>query len=146
MENVNMWLVVAAKYAGLNIDRKLRQYQLGASLYYFILKIYEHDGISQLELGNYIYLDQSGIARGIQQLVGLGYVNKVKNQQDKRTANLYLTVAGKEIYQKVKQEIDAQNELLLQNIPITERDQFSQNLKSVGETIFNEIQAGTDNP
>lgn len=141
-----MWLAVAAKYAGIGIDRKLKQYQLGASLYYFILKIYGHDGISQLELGNYIYLDQSGIARGIQQLVKLGYVDKIKNQKDKRTANLYLTAAGRDVYQQVKQVIDAQNELLLKNVAADERADFLRNLKAVGQTIFNDIQPDTDRP
>ncbi|WP_054725734.1 MarR family transcriptional regulator [Paucilactobacillus hokkaidonensis] len=113
MDNVNMWLAVAAKYAGISIDRKLKPEGLGASLYYFILKIHDHDGISQLELGEYIYLDQSGIARGIQQLVELGYVDKIRNQKDKRTSNLYLTQAGKDIYSQIYDKVNQQNELLI---------------------------------
>lgn len=141
-----MWLAVAAKYAGLNIDRKLQPYKLGASLYYFILKIHDHDGISQLELAEYIYLDQSGIARGIQQLVNLGYVDKVRNQKDKRTSNLYLTKTGKDVYQVVEDEINSQNKFLLRNVPAAERERFTNNLKTVGQTIYNEIQPNTDKP
>lgn len=116
LDNVNMWLAVAAKYAGISIDRKLKPEGLGASLYYFILKIHDHDGISQLELGEYIYLDQSGIARGIQQLVELGYVDKIRNQKDKRTSNLYLTQAGKDIYSQIYDKVNQQNELLIKKM------------------------------
>lgn len=146
LDNVNMWLAVAAKYAGISIDRKLKPEGLGASLYYFILKIHDHDGISQLELGEYIYLDQSGIARGIQQLVDLGYVDKIRNQKDKRTSNLYLTQAGKDIYSQVYDKVNQQNELLIKNVPIEQREQFEQNLQIVGQTIFNELQPGTEKP
>ncbi|BAP86267.1 transcriptional regulator [Paucilactobacillus hokkaidonensis JCM 18461] len=142
MDNVNMWLAVAAKYAGISIDRKLKPEGLGASLYYFILKIHDHDGISQLELGEYIYLDQSGIARGIQQLVELGYVDKIRNQKDKRTSNLYLTQAGKDIYSQIYDKVNQQNELLIKNVPVEQREQFEQNLQIVGQTIFNELQPG----
>jgi len=142
LDNVNMWLAVAAKYAGISIDRKLKPEGLGASLYYFILKIHDHDGISQLELGEYIYLDQSGIARGIQQLVELGYVDKIRNQKDKRTSNLYLTQAGKDIYSQIYDKVNQQNELLIKNVPVEQREQFEQNLQIVGQTIFNELQPG----
>lgn len=142
LDNVNMWLAVAAKYAGISIDRKLKPEGLGASLYYFILKIHDHDGISQLELGEYIYLDQSGIARGIQQLVELGYVDKIRNQKDKRTSNLYLTQAGKDIYSQIYDKVNQQNELLIKNVPVEQREQFEQNLLIVGQTIFNELQPG----
>lgn len=134
-----MWLAVAAKYAGINIDRQLKPERLGASLYYFILKIHDHDGISQLELGKYIYLDQSGIARGVQQLVEIGYINKVRNQHDKRTSNLYLTASGVKVYERVRSEIARQNELLVKNIAPEQRQQFTDNLKIVGQTIFDEI-------
>ncbi len=136
MEDVNMWLAVAAKYAAMQIDRKLQPYHLGASLYYFILKIHDHPGISQYELNDIIYIDQSGIARGIQQLVSLDYVNKVRNPDDKRTANLFLTDSGKRVYEMVAKEIDEQNAALIAQIPKGRQEQFGKDLKKVGEQIY----------
>ncbi|TDG72124.1 hypothetical protein C5L31_001598 [Secundilactobacillus malefermentans] len=136
MEDVNMWLAVAAKYAAVQIDRKLQPYHLGASLYYFILKIHDHPGISQYELNDIIYIDQSGIARGIQQLVHLNYIDKVRNPDDKRTANLFLTDSGKQVYKIVAKEIDEQNSALIAQIPEGRKAQFSKDLKKVGEQIY----------
>lgn len=60
------------------------------SMYY----IYEHPGVTQAELADLKHKDRNVIGRNIDKLEALGWVQRIRDTQDRRAFTLHLTESG----------------------------------------------------
>jgi len=95
------WLSIANRYTRIALDRCLQPYRLNASLYYYILRLYEQPRLTQDKLISMTYLNPSNVTRAVNQLVSLGYVRKRQSKADKRIYELSLTKKGERIYPEI---------------------------------------------
>nr|WP_281415070.1 MarR family transcriptional regulator [Fusibacter paucivorans] len=67
-----------------------------------IMKIlYEHEGINQEVLTELMKSDKIKISKRLDPLVQNGYIEKLKNTEDRRVRNLYVTAKGWEIKEAI---------------------------------------------
>lgn len=125
------WLGISSRLYNVKLDKELKKYDLNSSLYYYIIKIHAHPGITQEKLGNLIYLNPSNITRAINQLIKLGYIKKSENKADKRTSILYLTEKGKEIYPLILDIVTSVQKELLDVIEEEEQELFIEQIKKI---------------
>ena len=84
-------------------DRELSPYQIGCGQQFFLLRIYENQGISMLDLARMGQFDKGTVTRAVQRLEELRYIRSEPDERDKRIRRLYTTEAVEPIAQAVAQ-------------------------------------------
>lgn len=75
-------------------NNRLNSYGVGSGQYIFISAIYKNPGISQKDLTNLIKIDRATTAKALLKLEQNGYIDIIKDEDDKRYHKLYLTKKG----------------------------------------------------
>lgn len=90
-----------SRYANRNFDFCLQDLPIGSGQQFFLLRIYENEGISLYELGKLGYFDKGTVSRGVQKLEEAGYIRIEQDIQDRRWRHLYITEAAKPIIERL---------------------------------------------
>ncbi len=105
------------------ISPKAAEYGIGRGQWYFFNRLLlEHDGISQEQLSEELYVDKAHTARAIKKLEEDGFVRRMPDEEDGRKKNVYITeksVALKDDYQKIYKEL---NQVLIKGFTSEEAD------------------------
>lgn len=94
-------------------DRVLAPYQIGCGQQFFLLRIYENQGISMLDLARLGQFDKGTVTRAAQKLEEQGYVRSEPDEKDRRVRRLYTTDAVEPIAQAVYEARTRWNDILL---------------------------------
>lgn len=88
------------------IENRLKDhelYNLVPSYGNILTVLYDHDGKMTMKgIADLLGKEKSTITSLVNKLEGLGYVNKVKSQEDRRTTFVCLTKMGKDIEKNLK--------------------------------------------
>lgn len=88
-------------------DRVLSPYQIGCGQQFFLLRIYENQGISMYDLAKMGFFDKGTVTRATQKLEEEGYIRSEPDEHDKRVRRLYttekVTPIAAEVYEARKQ-------------------------------------------
>jgi DNA-binding MarR family transcriptional regulator len=103
IESLGYYISTISKYINLYINREAAALGINIHQMRIMKRLYEHEGIHQEELTDLMRSDKITISKLLDPLVQRGYIEKVKNAEDKRIRNLYITEAG----WAIKDEIDA---------------------------------------
>ena len=82
---------IAYRLSNRFYDRVLSPYQIGCGQQFFLLRIYENQGISMYDLARMGRFDKGTVTRAVQKLEEQGYVRCVPDERDKRVRRLYTT-------------------------------------------------------
>ena len=94
---------------------------------------HEPQGLTQSGLNRLIASDPNTIAALVERMEGLGWITRVRHDQDRRAKRLRLSAAGKAIYEQVRQvAVDLQKEIL-HGWTERKREDFLKNLADVAE-------------
>lgn len=93
-------------------DLMLEQDQIGSGQQFFLLRIFENDGISMQDLARLGSFDKGTVTRAVQKLVIEGYVRTEADPQDKRVRHIYLTERARPLIDHVYQIRDYWTEAL----------------------------------
>jgi len=91
--NLTINKVVRMAQAFINCRR--RPIGLSSGLFYFILELMEHDGLSMQELSRAVLVDNGYTTRAVKMLVDRGYVRKRIDSEDSRSYRIFLTAKGR---------------------------------------------------
>lgn len=80
---------------------EFKQYQLTKGQYLYVIRIVEHPGIIQEDLGKLILVDRSTVIRAVQKLVDQGLVVKRPDLTNRKIRRLYATPAAQHIYPRL---------------------------------------------
>lgn len=89
-----------------------------------LLEICKHPQISQEQLTKNMHIDKSNVARGLQSLESLGYINRVANPNDLRIFLCEPTPKGLEIYHEIVEVLKKQRKYLMQDFTEETETQF----------------------
>jgi DNA-binding MarR family transcriptional regulator len=84
------------------INCRLKPIGLSSGLFYFILELMEHDGLSMQELSRAVMVDNGYTTRAMKMLVDRGYVRKRINSDDSRSYRIFLTAKGRKTYSVIQ--------------------------------------------
>lgn len=93
-------------------DRALAPYQIGCGQQFFLLRTFENQGISMLDLARMGRFDKGTVTRAAQKLEEEGYVRSEPDERDKRVRRLYTTPAAEPIVQAVYEARKRWNSIL----------------------------------
>ena len=68
---------------------------LTLSEYILLIKLYEHEGVSQEEMAGILYIDKAVVTRSIKNLEAKGFIYREKDNLDRRMKRLYITTFGR---------------------------------------------------
>ena len=88
---------IAYRMANRYYDRVLAPWGIGCGQQFFLLRIYENQGISMYDLARMGLYDKGTVTRAVQKLEELGYVRSEADECDKRIRRLYATQAGEDV-------------------------------------------------
>ncbi|MFD1430134.1 MarR family winged helix-turn-helix transcriptional regulator [Lacticaseibacillus mingshuiensis] len=133
---ISKWLVIAGRQISQHLGQQLAELGISASQYIFLLKIHELPGITQKDLVAKEFLDPSNVTRAIKQLEAQGLVTRVPDPSDKRAFLLTLTAQGEALYPKIRALLDAEEQLLRdevgQAVPGFDAQRFLAALQIIG--------------
>lgn len=67
-ETLTKYINIINRYHQIIINHELKPYGLGSGQYFFLLNIYENQGISQKELSNLVKTDKATTAKALKRL------------------------------------------------------------------------------
>ena len=96
---------VAYRMANRFYDRALAPWGIGCGQQFFLLRVYEHQGISMYDLARMGLYDKGTVTRAVQKLEELGYVKRVPDDHDRRTVWIHLTDSGAALLHSTGEEM-----------------------------------------
>lgn len=126
-------------------DRELAPYCIGCRQQFFLLRIFEHQGINVLDLARLGQFDKGTATRAVQKLEEEGYIRSEPDPQDRRMRRLYTTPTAEPIVQKVFAARERWNGILTRGMCQEEIEQADKLLAHMAENALNYIrQEGLD--
>lgn len=113
------------------ITKRLSKYGIGSGQYMFLLKLYNQDGINQEALADSLFIDKGTTARAIKRLEEEGIIYRVKDKNDKRAYEIYLTNKAKDIKVEVFNILKEWESILTFNLTNEEKGDIIKILKKV---------------
>lgn len=114
--------------------QSLKEYQITSAEYPILLRLYAREGVTQEEIVAELEMDKSAIARALQSLIDKGFVEKQKDEQDRRCNRIYLTEKGHGVRQEIEEAKQKWNEILMKNM--TEEEQREM-IRLLGQSVKN---------
>lgn len=95
---------------------------------YTLLAVLEHEVITMNELSSVYKVSQTTMTRMVDNLVRNGYLERTRDEKDRRVVNVQLTKKGTEISYQLKQSLRQLGEAIFSKIPADKRDQVASSL------------------
>ncbi|WP_339229315.1 MarR family transcriptional regulator [Oceanobacillus sp. FSL K6-2867] len=108
---------------------EFKEYELTRGQYLYLVRICENPGIIQEKLAEMVKVDRTTAARAIKKLEHNGFIEKKKDNHNKKIKKLFPTIKGINVYPFIKRENEHSNSVALEGLSETEID-----------TIFNLLQ------
>lgn len=96
IRDVHIYFNKLDRIANMFISERLKETELSRGLFFYILELSNHDGITLKDLSNAVFFDKANTSRAVSKLIELGYVHRKENEQDLRSSKIYLTQLGKD--------------------------------------------------
>ena len=113
------------------ITKKLSKYGIGSGQYMFLIKLYKQDGINQESLSESLFIDKGTTARAIKKLEEEGLIYRVKDENDKRAYEVYLTDKAKDIKEEVFRILAEVENMITFNLTTEQKGDIIKILKKI---------------
>ena len=101
----------------------------------FLIRLWEKNGQNQMELAKSAGLKQPTVVRMLDRMERDGLVKRIRNKEDRRIFNFYLTPKAKKACQKLEAHADTMNSIASESIPKKEIEKLNQLVSSVIENL-----------
>ena len=91
----------------------LKPYGLTDAYSYFLMELYQQDGLTQNELHSRIGIEQPTAVRTLERMERDGFITKARNIKDKRAITICLTDKGKECQAIIERCLHQLNKYIL---------------------------------
>ncbi|HTX89596.1 MAG TPA: MarR family transcriptional regulator [Anaerolineales bacterium] len=85
--------------------RQLRDLDISSGLVFFVVELSQVEWMNMSDLSAAVGVDNASATRAVEKLSALGYVNKVRDESDKRAYRVSLTASGREIAGRVNETL-----------------------------------------
>ena len=93
------------RYTQIYLDKALKEYELSSGSYPYLLILKDKDGINQNRISEELGYDKAMTTRTLAKLIDIGYLDRIKDDDDFRANKIYLTEKGKNVTVKVLEKI-----------------------------------------
>lgn len=120
----------------VNLKLKDLPIRSGQQDFFYVVSI--NEGITQKELCEHLYIGKSTTAKAIKSLVEIGYIKKVKDENDKRSDMLYLTEKGREVAPMIQKSFMEVVNVAIQDLSIDDVDNSIKLLNKILKNVHSE--------
>jgi len=89
------------RYTQIYLDKVLKEFDLSSGSYPYLLILKDKDGINQNRISEELGYDKAMTTRTLAKLINIGYLDRIKDDDDYRANKIYLTDKGKEVCVKI---------------------------------------------
>lgn len=112
---------------------QLQEFNLGSGQFHFLMMLYRKDGVNQETLAEKLNIDKATCARAIKKLEQQGFVNRKRDDKDRRSYKVHLTEKAKKLKPKIKSILHNWTDILLKDISKEEEKQLYILLEKITE-------------
>lgn len=117
------------------INRETSKHGVGFGQFMFLLDLYREDGKNQEEISDCLKIDKGTTARALKKLEEQGFIDRVKNEEDKRCNKIYLCEKAKDIKEDVFEVLEEWNDKISESLSEEEEETLRYLLEKVCKNI-----------
>jgi len=110
------------RYTQIYLDKVLKEYQLSSGSYPYLLILKNNDGINQNRISEELGYDKAMTTRTLAKLINIGYLDRIKDDDDFRANKIYLTEKGKNICVNIREKIQELVQLITLDLNEDEKE------------------------
>lgn len=133
-----MYLATIERDYNYYINKKLKQYNLGKHDIRVLKVINANKGLSQNDIGIILKEDKITVNKSVKNLVSQGYVEKIKDCEDKRITRLYITENGAINRKEILNILNKVNDIFVRGFSEENKEKIVELLKEMSENIQKE--------
>lgn len=118
-------------------------YDVSVTQCYAVETLVKQGALRLQVLAEEMFLDKSTASRVIDALERKGYVSRVEDDEDRRAVKIQATQAGKELYEKIRSDLVAEERAMIENLSVDARQGAVSLLRQI--TRATEIRCGLAN-
>lgn len=130
-DNIGKYISQLYRRGGIFITKRMEKYNIGQGQFMFLLELYIEDGRNQEELSKVLKIDKGTTARAIKKLEEEGYIERFKDEKDKRSNKIYLTQKGRDIKESIFSVLDEWERKMSEHLDESEKELMIKLLKKV---------------
>ncbi len=123
------------RYTQDYLDKRYKSYGLSGYQHVYVTVVCRNPGISQRELQDVFFLNPSNVTRNIAHLEQIGYLKKIREENDKRSWRLYPTEKANRYYQEIVDIFDGWEKDILFDFTEEEKKNLANYLKRIKEHL-----------
>jgi len=127
------WIARLYRSSQNHFASRLAKLHIGRGQHSFLLVLYRKDGISQDQLARALHINKAAVARALAKLEINGYVERKKDNSDRRNNQVYLTDKAKKIKAKLLSEVNDWTNTLADGFSDADRKNLIALLKRIGD-------------
>ena len=120
----------------------LSQFRLSVPRFYTLYHIYNHPGINYIDLTDLLLCTKSNTTRIVRSLQKEGLIDRKNHPDDGRSFQLFLTDAGKDLYERIYPQYLAHINWLMSHFTDAELNRYSLVSYSIENTLAKAILGG----
>lgn len=144
-ESIGRCISSISKYIKYYINQEMSRFHLNMFQAHVLRILYDKEGISQDELVDILKSDKITVSKLLDHLVQERYVEKGRNDKDKRIKNLYVTQKGESIKREIQNVLKKTTNILSQDFSEKENIIVRKLLERMLENIYDEVKFNTRN-
>jgi DNA-binding MarR family transcriptional regulator len=126
------------------LDFHLDEYHLGNGQFVILIEVCLNRGASQDFLSKKIGLDKTTIAKSVKKIVGNGYIERIEDENDRRSKKLYPTEKGELVFSKIKNLLELEERILSKGISENEMEIFLKVVNNMKSNVIEYMESGGD--
>jgi DNA-binding MarR family transcriptional regulator len=119
-------------------DIKYKELKLQKGQFTFLTRICENPGINFIDLSNMLKVDKATTTKAVQKLVEASYIEKRRDEQDKRGYNLNPTNKALEVYNLIIEEENKNINICFKNFTEDDKKSINKLITKMSKNIENE--------
>lgn len=141
--SIGKYIDITSRYLFHYIYKESAQYNIQRHQFKVLIELYHNEGICQEDLVDILKIRKSEIAKTVKKLIDNGYIYKVKNAQNKRIHNIYITEKGFRIKEDMTNILTKSSEILTRNISLEDLEVTRRVMKQMTNNIYEEANEKT---
>jgi DNA-binding MarR family transcriptional regulator len=115
------------------------KFGLTTSRFYILKHIFTHPGISYIGLSELMLCTKGNTTRIVQGMLEDHLINRMENQQDRRSFQLFLSTTGENLYKEVNKEYQDYIISLISKLEEDQLEQFAEVSSNIEQGLNNAI-------
>lgn len=120
---IGKWISCLYRIEQMYYEQAFARFGIGSGHYSCLLCLFREQGLTQEEISRRLHLDKTTVARALQKLERLGYIERRIAPHDRRAYGVYLTEQGLGLKTDIRRGLKQWAELITADFSPAEREQ-----------------------